>query len=649
MAREWQMKKTFTFAFLIVLLFSSLFSVAAIPDSFTVTFRLLNDTGGPVNENINTTISVYDSVSGGSPLYNETKNVSYNVNGVGSFTLNSLNLPFDSNYYIEGRVGGELLSPRINVTPAPYSFFSNNATWSSNGSWAQGSLTSENSTYASGVDCADVGGTSDNICDDADTIYDDTGLVGNQTDFLERFGAVTENQTLYNNTFNDVIITLSSGNLTGVSVISGYISGTYGSTLTIPAIDAITSNQTSYENSFGSLTANQTRFNQTLDTLVEDGSAFNNTLTNIVGFSCSGNDFVNSFNTAGLPVCDTPAGGGGSGQSKWIDNGSFLSPNSSFADDVFIPGFINSTELCLNEDCTTSLPNASSTSDELQDLFSTISADGSSIEADSNGDTLTIDNGSGVAMFVDTSSDLIRLNHSDTSSQASSDNSDRTYIQDILLDGFGHITSITTATETVTDTDTFNTTEQIQDSVGDNFACQDNNCSISYNDGSDQWDVVVSVLTFSWDDLRDIPSGFSDGVDDDTFNTTEQMQDSAGLLVDGDTEQNITVDYDDANDQYDFVVSIDTFDYNDLLNTPSDSDTQNFHWTSSGNDLYNSSTSVKIGIRTDSPAEALHVASGNLTVEGNANFTGSIIMVGNVVFGQVNSTGAKCLGACAGN
>ena len=47
-----------------------------------------------------------------------------------------------------------------------------------------------------------------------------------------------------------------------------------------------------------------------------------------------------------------------------------------------------------------------------------------------------------------------QFNHTDTSSQSSSDNSARTYIQDIILDTYGHITSIVTATETVTNTDT---------------------------------------------------------------------------------------------------------------------------------------------------------------------------------------------------
>ena len=51
-------------------------------------------------------------------------------------------------------------------------------------------------------------------------------------------------------------------------------------------------------------------------------------------------------------------------------------------------------------------------------------------------------------------SGTVTLSHADTSSQASVNNSGRTYIQDITLDTYGHITGITSATETVTDTNT---------------------------------------------------------------------------------------------------------------------------------------------------------------------------------------------------
>jgi len=49
------------------------------------------------------------------------------------------------------------------------------------------------------------------------------------------------------------------------------------------------------------------------------------------------------------------------------------------------------------------------------------------------------------------------ISHADTSSQLSSNNSGRTYIQDITLDAYGHVTGIGVATETVVNTDT-NTT-----------------------------------------------------------------------------------------------------------------------------------------------------------------------------------------------
>ena len=61
------------------------------------------------------------------------------------------------------------------------------------------------------------------------------------------------------------------------------------------------------------------------------------------------------------------------------------------------------------------------------------------------------------------SSATITVNHADTSSQGSVNNSGRTYIQDIGLDTHGHITSITSATETVTNT---NTVTQIREDSG---------------------------------------------------------------------------------------------------------------------------------------------------------------------------------------
>lgn len=51
-----------------------------------------------------------------------------------------------------------------------------------------------------------------------------------------------------------------------------------------------------------------------------------------------------------------------------------------------------------------------------------------------------------------TTSGTITLSHDDTSSQTSSSNSGRTYIQSVTLDDYGHVTGLSTATETVTNT-----------------------------------------------------------------------------------------------------------------------------------------------------------------------------------------------------
>ena len=56
------------------------------------------------------------------------------------------------------------------------------------------------------------------------------------------------------------------------------------------------------------------------------------------------------------------------------------------------------------------------------------------------------------------------FSHADTSAQASVNNSGRTYIQAISLDTYGHVTAITSATETVTDTNT--TSLPIENSSG---------------------------------------------------------------------------------------------------------------------------------------------------------------------------------------
>ena len=98
----------------------------------------------------------------------------------------------------------------------------------------------------------------------------------------------------------------------------------------------------------------------------------------------------------------------------------------------------------LTGDRTITLPDATGTVALTSDIH-----DGTLTVQGSNGLT-----GSGTFTANDSDSPTITISHADTSSQASVNNSGRTYIQDITLDTYGHITGITSATETVTNTDT---------------------------------------------------------------------------------------------------------------------------------------------------------------------------------------------------
>ena len=95
-------------------------------------------------------------------------------------------------------------------------------------------------------------------------------------------------------------------------------------------------------------------------------------------------------------------------------------------------------------DRTISLPNESGT--VVLNAFKTVSGDTNSAVADSATDTLTIAGGNGITTEATASSDTITINHDDTSSQASVDNSGNAVIQDVTLDTYGHVTGLVSKT-----------------------------------------------------------------------------------------------------------------------------------------------------------------------------------------------------------
>ena len=139
----------------------------------------------------------------------------------------------------------------------------------------------------------------------------------------------------------------------------------------------------------------------------------------------------------------------------------------------------------------------------------------------------------------------ITINHDDTSSQASVNNSGRTYIQDITLDTYGHVTGLTSATETVTDTNT----------MGSGFtvsATTDSNAT-TITQGDDLFFAAGTGITCETtaDGTVTITNTVSDT---NTQLSNEQVQDIVGGMVTGNTESGITVTYQDADGTLDFSV-----------------------------------------------------------------------------------------------
>ena len=86
---------------------------------------------------------------------------------------------------------------------------------------------------------------------------------------------------------------------------------------------------------------------------------------------------------------------------------------------------------------------------ELSTATFTLTADSGSNQNLSSGDTIDIAGGNAISTVVG-ATDTVTINHDDTSSQASVNNSGRTFIQDITLDTYGHVTGITSATDSDT-------------------------------------------------------------------------------------------------------------------------------------------------------------------------------------------------------
>jgi hypothetical protein len=126
--------------------------------------------------------------------------------------------------------------------------------------------------------------------------------------------------------------------------------------------------------------------------------------------------------------------------------------------DVIVSMLTAGSNITLNEDDAANTLTITST-DTDTNTFRTVTVDtdgdGSANNTLGATENLMLKKGGGITLAE--SSGVVTISHTDTSSQDTVNNSGRTYIQDITLDTYGHVTGLTSATETVTDTNTFRT------------------------------------------------------------------------------------------------------------------------------------------------------------------------------------------------
>ena len=105
-------------------------TASAIPQLVNLEGKLNNNVGNPINASVPMTFAIYGAASGGSPLWSETHTSVQINNGIFDVLLGSqtsLNLPFDSDYWLAITVNGENMSQRVRIASAGYAFTAKNA------------------------------------------------------------------------------------------------------------------------------------------------------------------------------------------------------------------------------------------------------------------------------------------------------------------------------------------------------------------------------------------------------------------------------------------------------------------------------------------------------------------------------------------
>ena len=153
------------------------------------------------------------------------------------------------------------------------------------------------------------------------------------------------------------------------------------------------------------------------------------------------------------------------------------------------------------------------------------------------------------------SSGSVTVSHADTSRQSSVNNSGSTFIQDITLDTFGHITGITSATASASDSTKLPLAGGTM--TGDIIMEHDGTGTVSSHGivFTSQFNSIDVSRELNVNSAGNLVFNGTEAELTDTQLSTEQVQDIVGAMVTGNTESGISVTYQDGDGTLDFSVS----------------------------------------------------------------------------------------------
>lgn len=147
------MKKLTKILFLILLLSALRYPLPAlyaeVPHLINYQGRLTDSSSVPLNGSYAITFRIYDAESAGTMLWEETNTGVVIQKGIFSVLLGSvanLNLAFDKPYFLEIKIGAEVMSPRQRITSAGYAIRAEKADSAEGTIKATGGLTVETRT-----------------------------------------------------------------------------------------------------------------------------------------------------------------------------------------------------------------------------------------------------------------------------------------------------------------------------------------------------------------------------------------------------------------------------------------------------------------------------------------------------------------------